>query len=176
MTSQLCKWGYHPQRSDRGRPEGSPHKGVRDEPSGWAAGGEPTVHMHASYQAAPVSSPTATTTVGGTFVDLRRTIARIAKKSILSKTTCDHMSSMGLLDKRSRISIGESRAPRSGAGEFSCRNLSSHHTRTHANGGFSPLIVSYRSPRMKQPFFSVNNHSSAQNSKAQHTSQTNEFL
>ena len=93
-------------------------------------------------------------------VDLRGTIARIA--------TGDHMSS-----KHSRISIGGSR---SGAGEFSCRNLSSHHTRTHANGGFSPLIVSYRSPRMKQPFFSVNNHSSAQNSKAQHTSQTNEFL
>jgi len=38
-----------PQRSDRGRPEGSPHKGAREEPSGWATGGEPTVHMHETH-------------------------------------------------------------------------------------------------------------------------------
>jgi len=41
FTSGGAPFTYSPQRSDRGRPEGSPHKGVREEPSGWATGGEP---------------------------------------------------------------------------------------------------------------------------------------
>jgi len=65
----------------------------------------------------------------------------------------DHMPSKGLLDNISRISIGESRAPRSGAVEFSCRNLSSHHTRRKRR-----KTVASTHPFMTHPMCRVTSH------------------
>jgi hypothetical protein len=60
------------------------------------------------------------------YLDTVRYHSQMTETPVKVIANGDHMSSRGLLDNRYRISIGDSRDPRSGAGELSCRNQVCH--------------------------------------------------